>query len=548
MTQPLSVCPHLALAGEQIQPDEGHRCHAQVPPALPDRDHQLRYCFGEYTACALYMRAARAADPPPPARSQPRWEVILPLLAGLAVLAVLGVIYERGRVPAPTPAPQPAAVSAVATATPVPSRPATTTPTPTVTVTYYATPTSEPGGRVISLTPRAQDTGWWESGDAQANHLGDSFLYAGYLEEKVYVAVVRFDLRSVPRGAPIRDVSVRLTGLQADRLRPDSAASWSAQLLTADQAQDLARASFQTLFNAPVELSLFPVLRASDLGVREVNQWSLQPADRDWLTKQLLAGTQAVLLRITGPVGGEGTLFAWDSGVGQASMGEGPQLVLNLGAGPATPPPLPTLPLVVATASPTPANVLTAAAYALAATQAAVTAGTHTPVAGRFVTPTPMPANLATAQALRVPSNLPPLVVYTPTPANAATATANAAFATAVAVTTGTFTPVPTDAVTPIIVIPTDIPDNVMTAAVQVLTASARAHTTGTPTAVPVGAVIATVTPGLVLTPTPLPANLATVQAQIEYATAVAITTGTFTPMPPWVTIATRTPEAPPPG
>ncbi len=545
MTQPLSVCPHLKLAGEQRQPDEGHRCHAQVPPALPDRDHQLRYCFGEYTACALYMRAARAADPPTPSRSRPRWEVILPSLAVLAVLAVLGVIYARGRVPAPTPAPRPAAASANETATPVPSRPATTTPTPTVTVTYYATPTPEPGGRVISITPRAQDTGWWESGDAQGNHLGDSFLYSGYFEAKVYVAVVRFDLRSVPRGAPIRDVTVRLTGLQADRLRPDPAARWSAQLLTGDQAQDLARTSFQTLFNAPVGLSLFPVLGVSDLGVREVNQWSLQPADREWLTKQLLAGAQAVLLRITGPVGGEGTLFAWDSGAGQASMGEAPQLVLSLGAGPATPPPLATLPLVVATSSPTPANVLTAAAYAIASTQ---TAGTHTPVAGKIVTPTPVPANLATAQALRVPSNLPPLVVYTPTPANEATATANAAYATAVAVTTGTFTPVPTDAVTPIIIIPTEIPDNVMTAAVQVLTATAPAQTTGTPTAVPVGAVIATVTPGLVLTPTPLPANLATVQAQSAYATAVAITTGTFTPMPPWVTVATRTPEAPPPG
>ncbi|HEX9115309.1 MAG TPA: hypothetical protein VGA61_04520 [Anaerolineae bacterium] len=545
MSQPLSACPHLVLAGEQMQPDEGNRCHAQVPPALPDRDHQLRYCLGEYKACLLYMRAAHAAEEETRRRGRPRWRVIIPSLAVLAVLAVLGVIYGRGLLPAPTPAPRLTAPGASITATPVPPNTSTAVPTPTTTVTAYATPTPEPAGRGITLTPRADDAGWWVSGDERGNHLGDSFLYSGYFEAKAYVAVVRFDLRTVPRGAPIRDVTVRLTGLQADRLRPDPAATWSVQLLPADPAQDLARASFQTLFTAPGALNLFPVLRVSDLGVRKVNQWSLQPAERDWLARQLLAGAAGVYLRITGPAAGDGTLFAWDSGAGQASLGEGPQLVLSLGAGPAVPPPLPTMPLVVATASPTPANVLTAAAYAAAATRTATAVGTGTPVAGNFATPTPPAANLATAQAMRVPLNLPPLVVFTPTPANGATATANAAYATAVAVTTGTFTPVPTDAVTPVVILPTDIPENVMTAAVQFLTATAREHTTGTPTPAPLGAVIATVTPGLVVTPTPVPANIATSSALRAYATAVAVTTGTFTPMPPWVIVATPTPPAP---
>jgi hypothetical protein len=163
------------------------------------------------------------------------------------------------------------------------------------------------------------------------------------------------------------------------------------------------------------------------------------------------------------------------------------------------------------------------------------------------VTPTPIPANVATAQALGFAQGLPPIVVSTPIPANTATAVALARYATAVAVTTGTFTPVPTNAVTPVVVLPTPIPQNVVTAAAQVRAATATANLAGTGTPLPFNAVIATLTlEPFVIVNSPTPQNAATAQALAAYATAVAVTTGTFTPFPPGSLRATGTPVATP--
>ena len=102
-----------------------------------------------------------------------------------------------------------------------------------------------------------------------------------------------------------------------------------------------------------------------------------------------------------------------------------------------------------------------------------------------MVTATPLPANLATAQALGLSMGLAPIVRSTSTPANGATATYQAEYATAVAMTTGTFTPVPTNAVTPVIIMPTPMPKNVMTAAAQMRTATAVVAKAGTMTPLP---------------------------------------------------------------
>ena len=148
------------------------------------------------------------------------------------------------------------------------------------------------------------------------------------------------------------------------------------------------------------------------------------------------------------------------------SGGAAPRLVLNMGAPPATPPPLPTRPTLVVTSTPTPANVLTVAANALTGT-AVARGGTSAPSQFAVVTATP---------DQRV------VITYTPVPQNGATATAQAAYATAVAVTTGTFTPMPRDAMTPIVVLPTPMPENVLTAAAQMVAAAAEIARNGTPT------------------------------------------------------------------
>ncbi|NOZ28717.1 MAG: hypothetical protein GXP39_11795 [Chloroflexi bacterium] len=565
-----STCPHLGLVSDRTlawaAPDAAHRCYAQTPPGTPDESHQQAYCLARaHTDCPYYVSPEEINPQTPPTRRRPQAFTFLAALLAVFIAAAV-LVYGQGwatpgltaLLPTATPAittvpitpmgPSSSNPAQAATPTPVevpptPTFTPTSTPTFTSTATRPTTPTPEPGGQILSITPRSGDVGWWASNDRRHNHLGDSFLYAGYFDGQVFVSAIRFDLSRVPRGAPIHGGILQLTGLQADRLDRGAPGTWSVQMLAVDALADFARADFQELFNAPAAVTLFPSLEPKDLKVGKINSWSLDRSTVQWLEQQIADGATEVIVRIIGPTGGQDTLFAWDSGAGPASLGEAPRLILNLGPAPATPPPLPTLPVIVATLTPTPANVLTAAARALTATAVAVTTGTYTPVPGNIVTPTPIPANLATAQALAWIQGLPPIVPSTPTPANAATATAYAARATAIAITTGTFTPTPEGAVTPVIILPTPVPQNALTAAAQLVTATARAKRFGTPTPLPYNAVIATPTPTLfVITSTPTPANAATARAIAAYATAVAMTTGTFTPLPPNAATATPLP------
>ncbi len=145
-------------------------------------------------------------------------------------------------------------------------------------------------------------------------------------------------------------------------------------------------------------------------------------------------------------------LFAWDSGLGlKISRRSAYTIVAVRPPPPATPPPLPTYAYLVATFTPVPENVLTVVALQSTATAVAETIGTYTPVPP-FITPTPFPQNLATVQVAARLAGLPAVVEETPVPANEATETALAEYATAVALTTGTFTPVPTQYVTPMVI------------------------------------------------------------------------------------------------
>jgi hypothetical protein len=276
---------------------------------------------------------------------------------------------------------------------------------------------------------------------------------------------------------------------------------------------------------------LQPPAGDADLAAGRDNVWTLDPAQAAWLDSQIQQGVPAVLVRIaaTSAPGAPAmdSLFAWDSGLGPESSGNAPGLLLSLGPAPATPPPLQTLPVLVATLTPTPANALTAVAEAATATWVAQTVGTYTPVPFDAVTPTPLPQNLATVQVLAAAQGLPAVLVDTPTPADAETAVALAAYATAVALTTGTFTPVPATYVTPALVLPSPPAQNVATAAAVSALATARAQSgEATPTPLPYNAVLAEY-----VYATPTPANAATAQMMAAEATARAQTTGTPTPL-----------------
>jgi hypothetical protein len=526
-------CPYLRPAGRT--------CHGLRVPAPVDLAHQASYCLSaNHVRCTVYVTAEAEQAPRPNALSaqdavaharSPGLRPYLPRILLGAVLLVVAAVYIPellgGAPAAPTTT---AAVVSGAQATSAGVRGGSATPTPTGTMMPTASPArpsapvasgSRDASTALVLQPISSGSGWWASGDVIAEHLEDSFLYAGYYQQRTIVSALTFDLHRVSRGAPIFDARIELAGLNGDKFQPSAGGTWSVQLLDPAPALELNRSGFQALYNAEVAVSLFPTLSAKDLGVGERNTLALDAEGRQWLEQQVLNGSTTILARIIGPSGGDETLFGWDSGVGPGTRGNPPQFALTLGPAPKTPPPLATPLMIVATLTSTPENVITAAAHAAAATmEAAKLEGTPSPYL--IVTPTPPAENLATAQAIAFALGLPPLAIDTPTPANDATATADALHATAVAMTTGTFTPTPVGAVTPIIIMPTLIPMNAATALAQVLTATVQAQQLGTETPRPPNVLVATAT-ATPMTPVATPGNQATATVRAAEATLTAI-------------------------
>ncbi|MGL4651088.1 MAG: hypothetical protein ACRC1H_16910, partial [Caldilineaceae bacterium] len=268
------------------------------------------------------------------------------------------------------------------------------------------------------------------------------------------------------------------------------------------------------------------------------NRWTLDANVLRWLEQQRLEGARSITVRL-GSAGEPtaDTLFAWDSGLGQKSRGAAPTLLLVAGAPPPTPPALPTHDYLVATFTPVPVNVNTAVAHQQTATAVAQTIGTYTPVPA-FVTPTPQPTNLATLQANALAQGLPAVVINTPAPQNDAEAAEQVARATAVALTTGTYTPVPTLYVTPFVVMPSPPAQNTATAVARLVEADLFAAAGAeTPTPLPYNAIV-----GEYVLATSTPANVATAAGIALAATAEAQRVGPATPTPYHWLVITATP------
>ncbi len=652
MTQPSTArpyCPHLGLHDDRtvmlIGPTQAHRCYAQPHPISPDSERQGNFCLTRnHVGCPLYrepsafvledVSAARSAAgqqhfplalrsmPQPkqatqgkhvllPMRSRPqqsarkrgrsanRGPLLLPAVSSysakrlhrwsylstkVTIFAVIFLVlatvasslflrqdgntafarnYQLPGVialsvnpsPTATKTPMQAAVvvpgqvaqsivitTNVVTANEISAGVAVTTVLQPVVIERFITPTPEPGGQVYYVTPGNNSVGWWMAEDIRRNHLNDSFLYVGLSQGKQHIAAVRFDLRNVPRGAELVYGQLRLTGLRDQNLTTDPNVQWQAQLIAEDALPNLASADFLTLLSAPAVFTL-PLLRSDQLAADGVNSWELDGETRAWIENQLLLGAKSIILRLQAKDNGQENLFGWDSGFGPQTSGSGPVLLLSAGPAPATPPVLPTRPYIVATLTPVPANVLTVVAQNSTATAVAVTTGTYTPVPYQVLTPTSFPQNLATVQAAALDLGLPPVLLHTPTPANPAEATGMAQYATAVAVTTGTFTPEPADFVTPALVIPSPPPENIATEAARVAEATAVVESGApTPTSLPYNAVVA-----VYVYATPQPQNAATAAAQSVIATAAAQVDGTPTPLAWNAIVITVIPTLPPP-
>lgn len=560
----LTICPHLGLGDDptliRTAATRSHRCYAQEKVLAPDIEHQVAFCLsGAFKGCPHYVDAPATTPIAPPAawrspeleeEERPAWLGYLWLGLSAVIVAAFAFMMVTVGLDFLRP-PMATTPIALATATPT-SVPPTATPTPgrVEVALLLPTPTLVPGGQTLTLTPRTSDVGWWASGDTRANHLGDSFLYAGRLGDQQFLSMVRFDLARVARGAVIEQAVLRFTGLDDRRFDPNDPGLWLVQLIAEVDAQDLERADYVAAYSRAAAITLAP-LTAAELGARKANEFVLDGVARTWLAQQLLDGATSLTVRLQPAGDGVTSLFAWDSGQGSESEGASPELQLVVGPPPPTPPPLPTKPFIVATLTPPPENVMTAVALAATATAVATTTGAYTPVPYQIYTPTPFPENLETVQAVALLRGLPPVLVDTPTPANAATATANAEYATAVALTTGAFTPVPTDYVTPVIIVPTPPAENVATAAARVLAVTATAEAaarlllpTPTPTPWPYNAVM-----GVLVYATAAPQNVETAVAMNEQALLIARTTGTPTPLPWNAIVITRvpSPEAPTP-
>lgn len=392
-------------------------------------------------------------------------------------------------------------------------------------------PTAVIGGEVFILKPNQNDVGWitddisqvtneqniFSQGLTPPNQLGDSFLYAGILDGKLYHAAIQFDLSEIPRGAKVKGAALRLTGLRTDQLAEDGSGQWQLKLLEPAVDHQWRDLGFEQIHNAVALVTLEPNLTPPELGRLRVNQFEFDKTSLAFLERRILEGPddfRKVSFRLDGPSAGKDNLFAWDSGHGSASRKFAPELVLNL-----APPPLETPPpyYVVVTSTPAPENVMTAAAVSLEKTAEATRYGTATPIPPYWVTPI--------------------VVTNTPTPENSATAQLQKLEATAVALTTGqpanlqTATPTPTF----VIITSTPTPLDLSTAVAYSLQHTAEANQYGTPTPFPEN----WVTP-VVVTSTPTPIN----QVTVEYLQAIILTTGTPTPMPPNMQTATATPPS----
>jgi hypothetical protein len=366
------------------------------------------------------------------------------------------------------------------------------------------------------------------------NHFKDSFLYAGVLDGKIYHGAFLFDLSSVPRGTKIHGASLRLTSLRSDLLDSAGAGVWHIQLLAPEVNYNWPSIDYKQLHNA-TPIDTLGVIAQEQLGEGTINLLEFSDEQLTLLERRIAQSPDDVkpeiAFRIDGPMAGENNLFAWDSGYNLGSRGAAPELFLNLGPAPAVPPPPD---YVVVTSTPTPETIWTAVAISLQMTAEAIRIGTATPVPPYWVTPvvatpTPIPQNEATVQALNQIATAIAFTTGVPPSNSIILATNTPPYYTLPPTITATPTPSPLY----VIITATPTPQSIWTAVAVSQQMTVEAARNGPATPLPLN----WATP-LVVTSTPTPANGATV----EYLQAVALTTGTPTPLPNNAQTATPTP------
>ncbi len=303
------------------------------------------------------------------------------------------------------PPTQPTATLA-STATPIPLAP------PAQTRPLEPTRTPPPGANEYLIVADPTRSGYLKLNQSEM-HLGDRSLHAGMFGGDSYASVLFFDVSALPPDSELVSAELELTGLSRDNLGAQG--EWHASLVHLPPFEDWSAVTDQVIKDAPTASTLGAPLKPTDLDRGVTNRIELADDQLPALANELRERTFLVV-RLDGPGGTSNNLFTWDGGGLDLNSGAHPTLRIVAHPGQ----------FVIVTNTPTPENVVTAAAIAVRATEFAAAAGT----------PTPFPRNYATAT---------PIVLITrePTAENVQTRVAQAQLATAVAVTTGTYTPTP---------------------------------------------------------------------------------------------------------
>jgi hypothetical protein len=467
------VCPYLGLRTDRsshfVEVSPAHFCYSPAAPGGVSVDYQKDFCFtAQYPSCARFPKteaaqlAAAAAlpmataelgaspvgvgslgdtfpAPLPPAEvgRAGRSRVLDFLLWGLAIVLAAFAIYTAlpillrnasftGQAPATaTTVAVIAAPSPIAVPTNTPQPTSAPVPQPANTLSPLVIPTPSDKEVVFNLLPDTRITGWSGSNE-RLPHWGERNLYAGTLQNHAYTSVMVFSFNNLPADSKLSFAVLELTGIGSDHL--GNTGEWKLELLEHRSSDDWLQATTNDVFGAPAVTTLGQPVTVSQLGVGKINRFEFDDAQRKAIEDQFKYGS--VAFRLTGPKSDEDNLFTWDSG----STGQANAPAFHVVIQPGT--------YTVIVNTPTPANVLTAAAYIFRQTQIAKTVGTLTPFPPGVVTATPG------GQVVLVPAE-------TAVPGNQGTAAARSALATAIAITTGTYTPT---SVREVVVFPTATP------------------------------------------------------------------------------------------
>jgi hypothetical protein len=299
-----------------------------------------------------------------------------------------------------------------ATLTPLPSATEVLGAPPPKVSTLAPIPTPPPNAEAFTFVANPKQSGWIASGEKDP-HWGDRNIHAGQYKGQTFKSLLYFDLSVLAPGSRILYADVELTGLNRSNL--GTSGNWSLKLLPATLLTGWLGHSVSELAQSSTLDQIGRALEPADLAEGRTNQFVFSSNQLSRL-EQALDQTGQIAFRLDGPQGPADSLFTWDGGDPDPTIGAHP--VMRVIAVPGQ--------FIPITNTPTPQNVLTVAAQVAQATEFAI----------RYGTPTPFPRAFATYNPLQV-------VTSQPTPANSATAQAQAAYATAVAMTTGTFTPTP---------------------------------------------------------------------------------------------------------